>query len=307
MSKKDKYGLVDSSITYTGKDAEGFYSTALLTGNTKSIIRAVPNVKSKINLASLDMGDFLQADACSLSESGDYTLDQKTLEVCDIGFKVPFCIKDWEGLYLSELMKPGSNVEENYPNGVVDYILGQMALKLSADTENLLFQGDTAGSPASLCDGFQKKWLADGNVIDVAVDGTKLHAASTVIAEIARIYNDIPDTISNSGKVVIMINKATATAYKQALAAANPALVGYNQGDYSLRYIDVPLIVAPGLGDYKAVACDPMNLWYGFDLLDEENQIEFIKDPLNPKQHYAIGSFKFGVEYGVSEEIVYYN
>ena len=41
-------GLIDSSITYSGKNAEGFYTTALLTGDTKSRIRAVPNVKDKI-------------------------------------------------------------------------------------------------------------------------------------------------------------------------------------------------------------------------------------------------------------------
>lgn len=303
---KYKFGLVDSSIAYTGKDLDGFFSTALLTGNTKSLIRAVPGVKSKVNLASLDMGDFLQADACSLSSTGNYTLDQKTLEVCDLGFKIPFCIKDWETLYLAESMKPGSNVDDNYPNGVVDYIMEQIALKISEKTENLLFQGDTAGSPASLCDGFQKKLLADSTVLDVAVDGTKLHAASTVIGELTKIYNKIPNTLDKS-KVKIFINPATATAYKLALVAANPALVGYNQGSYKLTFIDVEMIVANGLGDYKAVACIPENLWYGFDGVSDESEIMFVQDPLNPKQHFAIGSFKFGVEYGVGSEIVYYN
>jgi hypothetical protein len=74
-------GLIDSSITYTGKESEGFYSTALLTGNTKSIIRLIPNVKDKVKIASLDMGDFLQADACTLSADGNYTLDQKEIQV----------------------------------------------------------------------------------------------------------------------------------------------------------------------------------------------------------------------------------
>jgi hypothetical protein len=307
MDKKHTFALVDGSVTYTGKDAEGFYSTALLTGDSKSLIRAVPNVKDKIKLASLDMGDFLQADECELEESGDYTLDQKTLQVCDLGFKIKFCGKDWESNYLSELLRPGSNVEENYPNGVIDYIFEQIALNISKQTENLMWQGDTAGSPASLCDGFQKKFLADATVVDVAVDGTKLHGATTVIGELTRIYNAIPDTIRDTGKVVMFVNKATAAAYKLALVAANPALVGYNQGDYKLQFIDIPIVVAPGLGNYKAVCCDPMNLWYGFDLLNEENQVEFVTDPLNKRVNYAIGAFKIGFEYGVGSEIVYYN
>lgn len=35
--EKNKFALVDNT-TYAGKDAEGFYSAALLTGDTKSMI-----------------------------------------------------------------------------------------------------------------------------------------------------------------------------------------------------------------------------------------------------------------------------
>jgi hypothetical protein len=303
--KKTTLGLVDNSITYTGKDLDGFFSTALLTGNTKSMIRVVPNVKSKVNLASLDMGDFLQADACDLDESGDYTLDQKTLEVCDIGFKIPFCVKDWEALYLAESMKPGSNVEENYPNGVVDYIMEQISLKISEKTERLLFQGDTGASPADLCDGFQKKWLADSSVIDVAVDGVKLHGETTVIGELTRIYKAIPNTLDKS-KLMFGINPKTATAFKLALVATHPALYASNNANLDLYFMDMKLTVCPGLGDYKAFVADPMNLWFGCDLLSDENEVKFEKKP-GSKIHWAMGSFKFGTQYGVGAEIVYYN
>lgn len=306
MDKKHLFALVDNSIAYTGKDAEGFYSTALLTGNSKSLIRAIPNVKDKVKLASLDMGDFLQADDCEIDASGDYTLDQKTLTVCDIAFKVRFCGKDWESNYLSALLKPGSNVEENYPNGVIDYIFEQMALKISELLEALIFKGDTAGSPPSLCDGFQKKWLADATVVDVAVDGVKIEGSTTVIGELIRMFSAIPETLDKS-KLLWGINQATADAYMLALVAANPALVGYNQGDYSLKFMGMNLTVCKGLGQYKSFIADPMNLWYGFDLLNEENSIEMITDPLNKKVNYAVGSFKWGVEYGVGSEIVYYN
>lgn len=303
---KNKFGLVDSSITYTGKNAEGFYSTALLTGNTKSLIRLVPNVKDKINMASLDLGNILQADGCEVSASGSYTLDQKTLTVCDLAFKIALCAKDYESLYLSETLKPGSNVDENYPNGFVDYLLGQVAEVISKQTEALIFQGDTDGSPPSLCDGFQKKWLADSAVVDVAVDGTKLHAASTVIAELTRMFVAIPATLDKS-KLMWGVNQATADAYVLALIAANPALVGYNQGDYTLKFAGIPLTVCKGLGNYKSFIADPMNLWYGCDLADDEKEVAILTDPLNKKMNYVVGSFKIGFEYGVGAEIVYYN
>jgi hypothetical protein len=178
---------------------------------------------------------------------------------------------------------------------------------ISAEVEDLTFQGDTEGSPADLCDGLQKQLLADATVIDVAVDGTKLHAAATVVAELTRIYNALPKVVRRSKKAVMMVNIPTAAAYQLALASSNPALVGLNQGDYTLKFIDIPMVVAPGLGDYKAICCDPQNLVWGTDLEKDEMEVSFIKDPINPKTSYAMGSFKFGVIHLVGKEIVYYN
>lgn len=305
--KNENFSLVDSSVTYTGKDADGFYSTLLLVGDSRTKFRQIPNVKDKVKLASLDMGDFFQADACSLSASGDYTLDQKTLTVCDLAFKIPFCVKDWESLYLSEQMKPGSNVDENYPNGVVDYIFAQIALKGSELLEQLTWGGSTTASPPDLCDGLEKKLLADGTVIDVAVDGTKLHAKSTVMGELERMYLAVPDTMKNNKNLTFFLNKKTISAFTLGLIANSPALVNYNQGNLGLNFLGIPIVEAPGMSNYKAVLCDPMNLWYGFDLLSDEKYVDFTQDPLNKKQHYATGSLKFGVDFGVGAEIVYYN
>lgn len=306
-------GLQDSSITYNGLNLDGFYSTALLTGSTKNKIRLVPNVKTKANLGSLDIGNVLQADACTVEPVGQYTLDQKTIEVCDLAFNVPFCIKDWEATYLSERMRAGANVDNNFPNGVFDYIMAQLAKKISAQTEILLLRGNTAGSPATLCDGLEKKLLADASVIDVAVDGTKLHGATTVIGELTRMYNAIPETILNqmdeNGNTIykFFLNLKTIRAYRLALIAAAPALVMYNSGINALNFAGIDIIPTPGLDDYKAILCDPMELWYGTDLDSDLEQVILAQDPLNRKIYYAQGSFKFGTNFGIGAQIVYYN
>lgn len=295
-------GIIDNT-TYTGKDTDGFFSVALMTGDTKSKVRLVPNVKSTVKLGSLNLGDVLQPDACQLEGSGNYTLSQKDLVVCDIAVKVPICAKDYEANYLSESLKPGSNVEENFPNGLVDYLFDLVAQKISEQTEKLFWQGDTAGSPASLCDGLIKKMKADATVIDVT--GTTL-SKSNIIDEIGKVYDAVPETISEDGVVEIFISRKAAKLYRQALVAANPALIAWNNGDFTLRYIDVELNVSPGMRPNEMVAADPMNLWYGTDLVDDEKELKIITDPLNPKQSYIITSFKWGVEYGVGSEIVLY-
>lgn len=304
MAKEVKLsGLVDDT-TFTGKDTDGFFTVALMTGDTKSKVRLVPNVKSTVKLGSLNLGDILQPDGCIVEGAGSYTLAQKDLVVCDIAVKVPICAKDYESNYLSESLKPGSNVEENFPNGFVDYLFNLVAQKISEQTEKLFWQGDTAGSPASLCDGLIKKMLADGTVIDVTA--TTL-SATNIIAEIGKVYDAIPETISENGNVVIFISRRAAKFYRQALVAANPALIAWNNGDFTLRYVDIELVVSAGMRVNQMVAAEPMNLWFGTDLVSDENQIEIVTDPLNKKQSFVITSFKWGVNYGVGSEIVLYS
>lgn len=306
-NEKMKFGLVDNSTTYTGKEAEGFYSTLLLTGDSRKMFRLMPNVKDKEKIASLDMGDFFQADACELTESGSYTLDDKTIEVCDLGFKIPFCAKDWETNYLSETLKPGSNAEENFPNGVIDYIFNQIALKGSALLESLTFQGSTTNSPPDLCDGLQKQWLADSAVIDVAVDGTKISAETTVIAELKRMYLAIPATLEKS-KLMWGVTQVTYDAYLLALTSSNPALFSLNGGDVPAKFMGIPLTICRGLSAQKSFISDPQNLIYATDLLSDEDFITFEAKPnTNKKKYYAMGSLKFGVNYEKGAEIVYYN
>lgn len=297
-------GLIDNT-TYTGKDTDGFFSVALLTGDTKSKVRLVPNAKSTVKMGSLNLGSILQADGCTLEGVGDYTLAQKALDVCDIAVKVPICAKDYEANYLSESLRAGSNQDENFPEGFMGYLLELVAQQISKETEALFWQGDTAGSPASLCDGLLKKFVADSNVIDVAAASPAL-SKDNIISEIGRVYDAVPDTISDKGNVVIFISPKAAKYYRQALVEANPALIAYNNGDFTLRYIDVELVVSPGLPANDMVAAEPMNLWYGTDLVSDEKEIRIVTDPVNPKQSYIITSFKWGVNYGVGQEIVYY-
>lgn len=295
--------LIDNTV-YAGKATDGFFSVALMTGDTKSRIRLVPNVKSTVRLGSLNLGDILQPDSCSLPSLGTYTLAQKDLTVCPIAVKIPICAKDYESNYLSESLRPGSNVEENFPNGFIDYLFDLVAQKISEQTEKLLWQGNTAGSPATLCDGLVKKMLADATVIDVT--GTTLTAAN-IITEIGKVYTAIPETISENGNVVIFISRKAAKLYRQALVLANPALIAYNNGDFTLRYIDVELVASSGMVANQMVAAEPMNLWYGTDLVNDEKEIQLVNDPLNPKQSYIITTFKWGVNYGVGAEIVLYS
>lgn len=296
--------LVDNT-TYTGKDLDGFYSVALLQGNTKSLVSIHPGVKSKVKIASLNLGNILQADSCDVSESGTYTLAQKTLEVCDIAVNIPLCAKDYEANYLSEQLRQGSNVPENFPDSFMGFLMKLVAERINYQTESWFWAGDTVNSPP-LCSGLVEEMLADSAVLDCS--GPTTLSASNIVTELTKVVNKLTDTMRDKSKTKIFISIAAQAFYEQYLVANTPALYAYNNADFALKFLGYDLIVSPGMPDNTMVACDPKNLWYGCDLENEENEVSFIDDKKTTGQKTArlITSFKWGVSYANGEEIVLY-
>lgn len=300
-------GFVDNT-TYTGKDTAGFYSKALLFGNTKENITIYPNVKNKIKVARLDLDNIVQADGCDFEDQNTTTLSQKTLEVCPMKINMQFCVDIFEANYLSEKLRAGSNTSEVMDKETENYLIDQVMKYVASFLEKLIWQGDTAGSPAdgpmTLCDGLLKGFDADGDII--TQDSTTI-TVSNVIAELAKVYNKIPDTMYDTMqqlKWFIPIN--VAKLYKQAIAAASAET--YYVKDAELTFLGIPMVVAKGLPSNTMVVAAKENLWMGTDLISdfEDIQILNMKETTGEKKVRFIGGFKFGVNFGVSEEIVYY-
>jgi hypothetical protein len=300
--------LTDSSTTWTGIEADGFYSLYVLTGDSKSTFRQIANIKDKQKLASLEVGSFLQADSCAVSESGNHTIDDITLTVCDLAFNIPICSKDYEGMYLSETMKPGSNAEENFPAGLVDYIKTQIGEHLSEDIEYLTWQGSTTASPPDLCDGILKKLLADSSVVDVSSPTTLTD--SNIVAEMTKTIKAIPKIIKNRGKknLRFYMSVPASALFELAMYASSPAIYAYNRDEMTLRFAGYEIIVASGLPDNTFVVCDPNNLVFGTDLAADEKEIFFKQNPTpgSENKYNFIGRFKIGFQNVNGAEITLY-
>lgn len=300
--------LIDSTTTWTGKDADGFYSAAVLMGGSKETFRQMANVKSKEKIASLELGSFLQADSCTVSESGDITLDDVTVEVCDFAFNIPICEKDYENMYLSETLKPGSNVELNYPAGLTDYIKERIKEQINGQMEQAAWIWSTTASPANLCDGILKGLLADVAVVDVASPLTL--SESNIVAQLTRIVNVIPTIMKTKPRnsVKIYMSSVAARYYELAIYATHPALIRYDEQGTKLSFAGYEIIEAPGLYASTIVVTDPMNLIFATDLAADEKTVELMKNPLpgKGKQANFVGSFKAGFKHIKGSEIVLY-
>jgi hypothetical protein len=194
------------------------------------------------------------------------------------------------------------------PDSVENFLLARAAEKISADTEQLVWKGNTATAsyPLSLVDGLEKQLLADGAVIDVAA--TASITSANVIAELTKVYNAIPNAIIDAEDLRIFISPSVHRAYRQALASASSEAY-YMQNYGELHFLNVKLSVAPGISTFRMVAARKSNLLLLTDLMSDFEDVSVLpqKSVTGVPVVRMIGEFKFGVGYIFGSEVVFYN
>jgi hypothetical protein len=304
--KKFKFAIVDNT-TYTGQDALDFYSKALLEGPSKSTFRVIPGVKSKIKLPRYDAGNIIQEAGCTWTPTGEGTLDQKSFEVCSKDIQLELCTTTFENNFLGELLRPGHNTGEVAPTVFLDYMLGEVGKKVQNDLEIAVWQGDAdaLNYPQKICNGLLKKFDDDAAVITPTPAGAI--DLNNVIAEVTKVYEAIPTTIVTNPNLRIYVSDYIYRLYQQAIAAASNE--AYYVGAKTPNYLGIDLIWAPGMPAGNMVAAVTDNVLLFTDLLSDEEELNVIPQaPVSGVRTVRIaGGFKFGVDYLISEEIVWYN
>jgi len=231
------------------------------------------------------------------------------VSACPIKVNVEICQSTLETSYVSHTMKNGSNHAEFFPADFMNYITTELSNKMSADYEQLVWQGNTSltasAYPNQLCDGLKKQFLADGDVVDVSA--TASITVANVIGELNNIYNAVPAAIKFSPDLVFYVSTAFLGAYKQAVAAASAEV--YYVKDAVPEFLGIPLILAQGLAANNAVAAETTNLFLISDLLSDFEQVRFLPmlDRTGDDTIRIVGRMKFAVSYAYGAEVVLYS
>lgn len=298
--------LTDNT-TFYGKDAEGFFKKVLTTGLAKNELTLVPNVKSKIKLAYSDLGNILQAEDCSFSSTGEGSLNQKTMEVCDLKVNLEYCATTFEANYLSAQLRAGSNNEEVVPTSYADFVVNYVAEKVSSDLEKVMFQGNTATAsyPYSLCDGLIKQLQADGDVVDVSATASTI-VSTNVVGELNRLLNSVAAEVRSAANFKIFVSQEIAFAYKQAQASTTGGL--FLVGDKELNYLGYRLIPTSALTAKQMVAFNSEKVFFLTDLVSDWDDIIIIpqRNISGARTERFATSLKFGVNYLYGNEITLY-
>ena len=298
--------LTDNT-TFYGKDAEGFFKKVLTTGVAKQELTLIPNVKSKIKLAYSDLGNILQAEDCSFSSTGEGSLNQKTMEVCDLKVNLEYCATTFEANYLSMQLRAGSNNEEVMPTSYADFVVNYVAEKVAADLEKVMFQGNTATAsyPYALCDGLVKLLSNDGDVIKPGATAGSI-TSTNVIAELNRLLAATPAEVRSQANFKIFVSQEIAFAYKQAQASTTGGL--FMVGDKELNYLGFRLIPTSGLLAKQMIAANMDKVFFLTDLVSDWNDIIIIpqRNISGSRTERFATSLKFGVNYLYGAEITLY-
>jgi hypothetical protein len=296
--------FVINTTAYVNKEAEGWYSKAILMDGFKSSLTQIPNVIVGQNLARLDVGNVLQPWTCTFSSSGSANLSEKPATVKAIKINLEEC-KDV--LWTSYLANQLRSTSEAYPADFEAYLMDRIADSISSKLDDLVINGATgSGDPF---DGFLTQFLADGTVIDVPAPIAITPA--NVFAEMGRLYDLIPLAVRMKGDVKIYISPAVAASFYRALSATYPAAQGMSVNQVEtqkLMYLDVEVVVIKHLPAARMFATNPSNLITLTTLAAEINQINVLDmaQSTGDNKIRITGEFKYGVNYYLGEEIVLY-
>ena len=222
------------------------------------------------------------------------------------------CKKDFHNQWEAEQM--GYGAFDELPASFSDYLIGYVASKVAATTEEMIWQGDGSTDEFS---GLTALIAADADLpATQEIAGTSVDATN-VIDELGSIVDAIHSSVYGKEDLYIYVSQNIARAYVRALGGFGSSGLGangvnnagttwYNGGD--LAFDGVKLFVCSGLADNTAMAAQKSNLFFGTGLLSDHNEVKVLDmADLDGSQNVRfVMRFTAGVQYGFASDIVTY-
>lgn len=292
--------IVSSLPKYVDQQRLPLIGKSVLGAKTARLLTLQTGVKSQaaLNLVNVDI-KFGNGLACGWNEAGTTTLSQRVITVGHPKVNMAFCEKSlldkWAGY---EVRVAADEHALPFEEDFMEIISANIA----AAVEKAIWQGDTTSDDVNLnkFDGLLKILDGEATVIDETIA-----AGSKYMAAVSQVLLAIPDAaIAND--TVIFASPEFVRGYGQELVAAN--LYHYEAGkdaeDFVIPASNVKLIAVAGLaGTSKLVAGRLSNMFYGTDMMGDEEKFEFWYSQDNREFRLAV-EFASGVQVAFPDQIV---
>lgn len=266
----------------------------VLGAKTASIINVQSDIKGSAAINLLSVDPTLQAGGCGWNDAGNAAMSQRVIKTKFLKVNQSFCDKDFLNYWTNYEVKVGVGretlpFEEYFTSAIVD--------KVKESVEKMIWNGNDS---ATQFKGLLPILSAEEDVIEVSpANGTSAYAA------IKEVYAAIPENILD--KAVIFVGADTYRAFIMEMVEKN--FYHYDGGSVEAKEFVLPatntkVIAVNGLnGTKKIVAADPMNLYYGCDLLNDTETFDLWYSQDNREYRLAI-QFNAGVEVAFPSEVV---
>jgi len=286
-----------------------FYSKAYLTEDIADNYRTLPGIKCATEIATTTFTNILSASTCTF-DGAQSAIITSAITVCAVSAMAEICRFDLEQSFVSAQMVKGSNGSYEVAS-FMNHYWDQMAGEIEEEIEAIRWRGDTALTGATylaLCDGYEKKLLADATVLDVTLTAV---TAANVLAAMAAVYNKMatsaPALINRTKDLRFYVAANVAAAFRQAVAAGNTN--AYLTKNLDLTYLDIKIVVAQGMTSSKMVLTLKDNMIYAFDGEGDGKALKAIdlSDTVAEPKLRTRANLKIGFQHINGNEIVYYN
>lgn len=304
---------------YTRQSVKPLLQAAVFSAKTQQMIKSggitLTNVKSSEAIPQFDTDAVFGTQSCSFDPSGTTSFTQRTVTVGKIKVEEKLCPKDMEAYFLQEALKAGSTYEDFGNAEFQKAYLDRKNMKIAAQLETAIWQGDTGSGNANLnkFDGLIKL-IAAGSPVDANVSGyTGIAPITTigptnVIAAIKGMKNAIPAALKGATDVVIFCGYGVYDMYVDAGIAANLFHYDFNDksnyGGLTVPGTGIKLEAVHGLdGTGKLYATRLSNIVEAVDLQgEEENYKMWYSEDNNDVRFRA--EWKYGVNVAYTTEVV---
>ncbi len=261
------------SITgnFAGEKAAGYIYPALLSGKTlgEGNVTIHENVAYKLNVRNIEgTAANFQAAGCDFNDSGDVTISDVVLTPVDLMINRTLCKQDFRSQWESLEMR-GRMLGQELPTSLLDFFIEKNVSLISAQIETLLWTG--ANDATGNFTGLEARLAADGTVNDVAIGAVTI-GADTIIAQLGRVRDAIPNTVYGKEDLAIYIPTSIQKFYIAAQAALGYQNL-YHDGVTGLNFEGIPLKVAPGMSDDKMVAARAADLHFGTNVMTDMAEV----------------------------------
>jgi hypothetical protein len=307
---------VTGLTNYTKEESLQLLTKAMFTAKTANLLQGagqvLPGIKSAEILPLLYSDVYFQSDSCSYQTSGNTTLSKRTLTVGKVKVQETLCPKDLETKYTQKALAAGEAIDMGV---FTEQIGAEKAAKIAEAIETSIWQGDTTGGAGNLgyWDGFLTILgdLGFGGAGD-PIKGNVANAYASITASniddiITTIYSVIPAELLGKPDLMIAMGTDTFRLYRQWLVTAN--LFHYPANEIAEMEIVDPItgIKIYGLhgmnGTNKIVAGLWSNFFLGTDMMNEEEEFEFIFNPFERRVQFHT-AFKYGCQVAYPEQVV---